>query len=48
MTTARYSIVVNGSPFGFFKGKCGVRQGGPMSSLIFRDLYGVPQTGWWA
>jgi len=33
--TVEYSISVNGGSFGFFEGKSGVRQGDPISPLIF-------------
>ncbi|XP_050217453.1 uncharacterized protein LOC126668294 [Mercurialis annua] len=33
--TPVYSIMINGNPEGFFKGACGIRQGVPMSSLMF-------------
>jgi hypothetical protein len=38
--TTSYFISVNGDLFGFFNGKCGVRQGDPLS-LSFLSLYGI-------
>lgn len=35
ITSAQYSIVVNGESVGFFKGGRGIRQGDPVSPYIF-------------
>ena len=38
ISTARYSVLVNGEPAGFFSSSRGIRQGDPLSPLLFVNI----------
>lgn len=38
VSSSQFSVLLNGSPFGYFKSERRIRQGDPMSPTIFSDL----------
>lgn len=40
ISTVRFSILLNGAPFGYFKGGRGIREGDPMSPALFTVIFG--------
>lgn len=41
VSTVRYSVLVNGSPFGYFSSSRGLRPGDPMSPALFTILANI-------